>query len=171
MRHLAARAKWPKARAARQGLRLAIWRVHHAPLDDLIGARCDSRPADAPEPFARNGMTYPPSTRRSGGLYACKLTSPGDAPNPQMHEPLVWPYAFIGQLRPHGRGRSCSAGITDRRERNVIRSDDAHLVRHIDTQYVQRAEPFQRPLIMFGRVSESVCPTHNESPKSALERE
>lgn len=85
-------------------LLLPLARAYRVPLDELVGAPASGDPRVYPRPFARNGMTVVPLTRKPGGLQAFKQILPGgflhDAqPEPRSHEGYHWLYVLNGRLR------------------------------------------------------------------------
>ncbi|HEY3060536.1 MAG TPA: XRE family transcriptional regulator [Chloroflexota bacterium] len=84
-------------------LLLPLARAYGVPLDELIGSASPGDPRVQALPFERNGITYLPLTRRSGGLQAYKLIIPASRaqhePAPRVHEGYEWLYVISGQLR------------------------------------------------------------------------
>lgn len=82
---------------------LALARVHHVTLDDLVGAPPTGDPRVHPRPAVRYGMTWLPLTGRPGGIQAYKLLMPagfgGEQPEQRSHEGYEWLYILSGRLR------------------------------------------------------------------------
>lgn len=91
-------------RRATLELLLALARAHGVPLDDLVGAAESDDPRIRAHPIRhKNGVTFVPLTRRSGGLQAYKQTLPATPehrqPNTQTHKGYEWLYVLSGRLR------------------------------------------------------------------------
>lgn len=85
-------------------LLLPLARVYGVPLDDLISGPHVGDPRVHAHPFMRNGRTFLPLTRRSGGLQAYKVVIEGSRsarrePDLQVHEGYEWVYVLSGRLR------------------------------------------------------------------------
>jgi mannose-6-phosphate isomerase-like protein (cupin superfamily) len=84
-------------------LLLPLARAYRVPLDELVGAASTGDPRIQAQPFTRNGMSFLPLTRQSGGLQAYKLVIPvRRAPRErelQVHDGYEWLYVLSGQLR------------------------------------------------------------------------
>ncbi|MCZ7423146.1 XRE family transcriptional regulator [Verrucosispora sp. WMMA2121] len=83
-------------------LLLPLARAHQVPLDELVGTPAVGDPRVRPRPIVRNGMTFLPLTRRTGGPQAFKQILPPHTPTdaqPQSHEGYEWLYVLSGQLR------------------------------------------------------------------------
>lgn len=84
-------------------LLLPLARAHGVTLDELVDAPPTGDPRIHVRPVSRNGMTYVPLTRRSGGIQAYKIVIPaGDSrrePELKTHEGYEWLYVLNGRLR------------------------------------------------------------------------
>lgn len=84
-------------------LLLPLARAHGVTLDELVDAPPTGDPRIHVRPVNRNGMTYVPLTRRSGGIQAYKIVIPaGDfrrEPELKTHEGYEWLYVLNGKLR------------------------------------------------------------------------
>lgn len=84
-------------------LLLPLARAYQTALDDLVALPPTADPRVRGRPFVRQGMTYVPLTRRSGGLQAYKLIiparTPAGEPEQQVHDGYDWFYVLSGRLR------------------------------------------------------------------------
>lgn len=84
-------------------LLLLLARVHQVPLDELVDAPATGDPRIRLKPFARNGSTFIPLTRRPGGLQAYKQVMPPNwptgTPDLKTHEGYEWLYVLSGRVR------------------------------------------------------------------------
>lgn len=84
-------------------LLLPLAQAHQVPLDELVGAPPVGDPRIDPQPFTRNGITFVPLTRHSGGLQAFKLILPVGLGTGrldlQVHEGYEWLYVLSGRMR------------------------------------------------------------------------
>jgi transcriptional regulator with XRE-family HTH domain len=84
-------------------LLLPLARAYSVPLDELVGAPATGDPRIHAQAFVRNGMSFLPLTRQSGGLQAYKVVIPISRvrPKPELkvHEGYEWLYVLSGQLR------------------------------------------------------------------------
>jgi transcriptional regulator with XRE-family HTH domain len=83
-------------------LLLPLARAHQVSLDELIDAPATGDPRIHARPIVRNGATFLPLTRRSGGLQAFKQILPPSKPTTlemQTHEGYEWLYVLSGRIR------------------------------------------------------------------------
>lgn len=83
-------------------LLLPLARAYQVPLDELVDAPGTDDPRIRPRPFTREGMTFVPLTRNSGGLQAYKQiipARPGADIEMQVHKGYEWLYVLSGRLR------------------------------------------------------------------------
>jgi len=84
-------------------LLLPLVRAYDVALDDLIHAPNVRDPRVAQKPFVKDGMTFVPLTRNSGGLQAYKTIIPGRTSaqklEQRVHDGYEWIYVLRGRLR------------------------------------------------------------------------
>jgi quercetin dioxygenase-like cupin family protein len=82
-------------------LLLPLAETYGVPIDELIGAPPTGDARVHLRPVQRNGMTFVPLTRRSGGVQAYKVIIPArrGTPEQKTHEGYEWMYVLSGRLR------------------------------------------------------------------------
>ena len=84
-------------------LLLPLARAYHVALDQLVRAPEPRAPRVVQKPFVKDGMTFVPLTRKSGGLSAYKTIIPGGASaeklEQRVHDGYEWIYVLSGRLR------------------------------------------------------------------------
>lgn len=84
-------------------LLLPLARVHHVPLDELVGAPPTGDPRVHLKPKQLHGMTVVPLSQQPGPLQAYKMVLPAgpanQQPDLQTHEGYEWLYVLSGRLR------------------------------------------------------------------------
>ena len=83
-------------------LLLPLARAHHVALDELVDAPDTGDPRVRLKPLVRDGRTFLPLTRSSGGLQAYKILLPPDRnavlQEPRSHEGYEWLYVLSGTM-------------------------------------------------------------------------
>ncbi len=84
-------------------LLLPLARAYNVALDELVRAPMVRDPRVEQKPFVKDGMTFVPLTRDSGGLQAYKTIIPGRADakklEQRVHDGYEWMYVLRGRLR------------------------------------------------------------------------